>query len=141
MGEENYTQLVKKILKRNKYCTLATSSLNGKPEAAIMLYAEENNGNLYFYTFVDSRKYANLKKNPCVSMVVYNHPDYIQMDGVAKELSKKDSIVAKTKLITKHGDKKGYHADPRCRYFCFTPKWINVRIDENYPAKYIVIKK
>ena len=137
----DHSSLIKKILERNNYCTLATSSLTGKPEAAIMLYAEKNNTELYFYTFVDSRKYPNLKRNPQAAVVIYNHPDYIQLDGEIKELSVEDSKIARKTLITKQGNKENYHIDPRCRYFCFTPKRINVRINEKYPAKYAIIKK
>ncbi|MCX6741699.1 MAG: pyridoxamine 5'-phosphate oxidase family protein [Candidatus Pacearchaeota archaeon] len=74
-------EFYKKVLKRNKYCTISTCSLKGKPESAVMNYAETKEGKIYFYCFDDFRKYPNLIENPRISIVVYNHPDYIQIDG------------------------------------------------------------
>jgi len=132
-------KFVNAVLKRNKNCILSTSSLDGKPESAAMNYCEIKNGKLYFYCYYDTRKYPNLKNNPRVSVVVYNEPDYIQMDGTIKELSEIKAKQARKKLIKKHG-RVEYHSDKRCRYFLFKPNWISVRTDPTYPATYQIIE-
>jgi general stress protein 26 len=138
--KKGYFKFYQELLKRNFICTLATASLKGKPEAATMLYAEKDDGNLYLYCFNDARKYPNIVENPRASIVIFNSPDYLQMDGTFTELSKKEAIIARTKLIEKHGNKEDYHADSRCRYFCFKPKWISIRVEHDYPAKYATLK-
>jgi len=138
---KDHFQLYEEILRRNNICTLATSSPGGKPEASTMLYAETEGGNLYMYCFKDTRKFPNLVENPRASIVIFNHPDYIQMDGTIKMLSKEESISARKGLIAKHGNEGDYHADPRSSYFSFIPNWIRIRIDPDFPAKYVVIKK
>ncbi len=140
MKNINAVALYKKVLERNKYCIISTASLEGKTESAVMNYAETKGGGLYLYCFNNMRKYPHLKENPKVSVVIYNHPDYVQMDGAIKFLRGKEAKKARAELIKKHDDNVYYHTDSRCVYFSFNPEWIRIRTDEKFPAKYEVIK-
>ena len=73
---------------------LATS-YKDKPAVAVMLYAVDNNFNIYFATHKDSQKSQNLLKNPNASLSIWEHHSaLIQASGVvsvvkdAKEQSK-----------------------------------------------------
>ena len=132
--------LFEKILFENEHCVLASASLSGKPEAATIQYIADSKYNLYFETFPSYRKYPNLKSNPRVSIVVDRLPDHtIQMDGNVKELSGSEAEETKKKLINKYGEGTGYYSDPKIKFFKFTPKWIRILTDANYPPKYSII--
>jgi len=134
-------ELFKKILSETKLCVLATATLSGKPEAAVIEYATDSDYNLYFETFARYRKYSNLKSNPQTSVVITNLPNAIQMDGTVVELTGSESEGAKKMLIAKHGYGKGFYTDPEVLFFKFTPTWIRILVDADYPPKYSMIKK
>ena len=134
--EKSAERLISNILSRNRFCTLATSSLDGKPEAAMMMFASDTNGSLVFYAFSNARKYKNIIDNPQASVVIYNFPDYLQMDGIISELSGDEAHLAKRLLIDKDDGHEYYHDDDRCIYFRFVPRWLKVRVDSNFPSKY-----
>ena len=131
--EERYHKLVEAC----SHFTLATASAAGDPEAAIMAFAAGLDFRLYFYTLDDSRKYANLSRNPRAAVTLYSPPEYAQLDGEVRELAG-EAAEAAQRAILEHvpGDRRGYHEDPRCRYFLFRPTRICLRIDEGYPSKY-----
>lgn len=132
--------LFKKILTKNTLCTLATASVDGKPEAATIEYVKDKDYNLYFETLVPNRKYPNMKSNPRASVVITEAPHTVQMDGTVEELSGKEAEEAKQRLIERHGEGSGFYSAPKIRFFRFTPKWIRVLVKYGYPPKYEVIK-
>ena len=133
-------KLVKKLISRNTLCTLATASLQGKPEAATIEYGEDEGMNLFFETFLSYRKYLNLKSNPKASIVITEVPHTIQMDGNVEELSGDEAEVAKQLLVKKHGEGSGFYSDPEIKFFKFTPNWIRVLVNDKWPPKYVIIK-
>lgn len=120
-------------------CVLATSSLDGKPQVAYMYFVSDDKNNLYFKTFNDNRKYKNIKSNKQTSVVIYEKPDYVQIDGLIEEISGSEAETAKKKLILKYGEDQEYQ-DKRLRFLMFKPTWIRVRIDNKYPYKFEVLK-
>jgi nitroimidazol reductase NimA-like FMN-containing flavoprotein (pyridoxamine 5'-phosphate oxidase superfamily) len=63
-------QLMKRLLKENDMCVLATCSAN-VPHCSLMSYVTNDAGDvIYMVTRSDSRKYANLSGNPHVSLLV-----------------------------------------------------------------------
>ena len=133
-------KMVKKLLKENKFCVLATASLDGKPEAAIIEYVADKESNLYFETFPSYRKYANLKKNPQASVVITQVPYTLQMDGSVTELSEIAALKAKALLIKKHGLGSGFYLNSTIKFFKFTPTWIRVLVEAKFPPKYVVLR-
>ena len=120
-------------------CVLATSTLAGKPQTAYMYFVSDDKNNLYFKTFNDNRKYKNIKSNPKASVVIYEKPDYVQMDGLIEEVLGSEAEIAKRKLISKYGEDQEYQ-DKRLRFLMFKPTWIRVRINNKYPYKFEVLK-
>lgn len=131
--------LFKKIMAKNKLCVLATSSLNGKPEAATIEFAEDAKSNIYFETFQTYRKYKNLQANGNASIVITDVPHTIQMDGIVTELKGTQASTAVKLLIRKHGFSKRY-TDPEVKLFMFTPKWIRLLASHRWPPQYVTIK-
>lgn len=139
MEKQSAKELARQIIQNNKTFVLATASLDGKPQAATVLYAEDNKGNFYVYTLNDSRKYKNLIENPLVSVVVHGD-GYLQIDGEARELSGKQEEKAREVFVNKNGEGSGYLSDSRCRFFIIKPSWYRVRIEGGYPAKHVEFK-
>jgi len=141
MKDKDVFEFYKRVLKKNKNCIISTASLKGKTESAVMNYAETKDGKLYIYCLNDMRKYPNLIENPRISIIIYNDPDYIQMDGSIKFLGGDEAKKAKEELIKKRDNKVNYHTDSRCVYFLFTPTWTKIKVDAKFPAKYVIIKE
>ena len=133
--------IFKKLLKESKLCVLATASKDGKPEAAVIEYAADENDGIYFETFPDYRKYPNLINNPRASIVITKEPNTIQMDGVVEEQKDKCTQDAKRHLIAKHGKGSGFYNDPNIRFFKFTQTWIRILISDKWPPKYCMVKE
>ena len=131
-------ELARKLLADNHLCVLATASTGGKPEAALIEYAEDGLA-LYFETFPEYRKYANLKENPRVSIVLAQLPYTLQMDGVAEELNGDGAAEAKARLKAKTGG-HGFYADPKVRFFKFAPNWARLLSTTDKPT-FIVLKE
>lgn len=131
--------LFESILYKNSICTLATASLQGKPEAATIGYVADEMYNLYFESFPKYRKYQNIKSNPKVSIVITTQEMDIQMDGAVSELSGDDAESAKQKIIEKRGKGSGYLFAPDVLIFKFTPSWIRVLVDRHYPPTYEMV--
>ena len=131
--EERFHQ----VIANASLCTLATASPDGVPEAAEMSCAEAPGWGLYLYTLNDSRKYHNLSLNPRAAMVIFQPPEYVQLDGAMEELAGGAALDAREAMMARaEGDLAGYHHDPRCRYFLFRPQRVCLRIDQSYPSKY-----
>ena len=130
------TDLALKLLAENKLCVLATSSLEGKPEAATIQYADEGL-NVFFKTFRTYRKFMNMNLNPQTSIVITAEKQTLQMDGLVEPVSTEP---ARGFLIAKHGYDKEYFEDGRVRYFRFTPTWARVMIGGKYPPEFEELK-
>lgn len=139
MEQDNLTaeERTRKILKENKYCTLATASLDGKPEAATVKFVEDENYNLYFEILSSSRKCSNIHSNPRASVVITTVPHTVQMDGVVEELPNGDEV--KKMMTIKQERESSFYQSPELKFFKFTPNWIRTLVKREYPPKYEVI--
>ena len=64
-------QLARKILKENKFLSLATTDKNGDVWATPLSYALDEEYNFYFTTAVDSTHVEHIKKNPYIALQSY----------------------------------------------------------------------
>jgi|GEM_PF-4074125 len=117
-----------KILKRNKFCVLATCK-NNKPEAATMFYFFRDNY-LFFATSKLSRKYKNLKVNKQVAIVIgfSGKGPSLQIDGIADFVStklEKEFILSEIKKI--NPKYVNYYKGPETIFFKVKPLeyWYN----------------
>jgi len=63
---------------------ISTSTLDGKPESAVVYFTYDESMNIYFTTRKDSRKYGNITQNPAVAFVIYSPQLFktLQLEGV-----------------------------------------------------------
>ena len=96
-----------------------------RPESALVAFTQNSHLELYFMTFVDSRKYANLQQNPFVSFVIGFDYTTIQYEGIASELKEKVIPEALQAFACKETPcTPEFLNSPRARFFKVTPKWI-----------------
>ncbi|RMF63488.1 MAG: pyridoxamine 5'-phosphate oxidase, partial [Calditrichaeota bacterium] len=73
--------------------TLATSTLDGKPSARVVLVKHFDEHGFVFYTNMESRKARDLKTNPAAALCFYWEPIHYQVrvEGRAERLSDAES--------------------------------------------------
>lgn len=98
MNEQN-RHAAAQLLTQNHIAVLATlSSEDSKPQASVVYYTADVTGHIYFVTAKNSRKLANIVKNPQVAFVVLHETKAIelQIEGTATEVvdeKRKNDIV------------------------------------------------
>lgn len=120
--------IIKQYLYAHRYMTLATSSPDGKPEAATVGYVVYGD-KLLFNTYSHYRKYPNLTDNPRVSCVVTSDDlnATLQLDGTVELLEGKDLKAAKEFMVKDWPEEVKYFTDDRTRFFIITPTWVRLR--------------
>ena len=87
-----------KILTFLQTCPMAsisTISADGIPQSAIIAFARTSNFEIIFETFYDTRKYANLAKNPHIALATGFSPTVhvtFQYEGMAIEMKTPEDI-------------------------------------------------
>ncbi len=115
-----FEEKAKRILSECTYMVVGTSTNDGKPWIAPMLYVYDKDYSLYFLSAVDAVHSENILKNPNVSIAIFDShqkigiSDGIQIEGRA-ELVEKDEI---KKAITLYCNKMFPDSDiaPTKRY-------------------------
>lgn len=121
-----------KLRKINDYfhkCPLAVISTIDESQnnstSALIAFAQNDDLELYFMTFVDSRKYVNLQNNQSVSLVIGFDYTTVQYEGIAcalRETAIKEALYAFSLKETPCSS--DFLNDPRARFFKIVPKWI-----------------
>ena len=76
------------FLKQNKSATVSTVSFENTPEASTMYYGVDEHLTLYIAVGDKTRKYANLKRNPAIALVMTDEymQQTVQAEGKAEEM-------------------------------------------------------
>lgn len=130
------------MINDNRYCVLATASIDAKPEAALIEYVPGDGDNLFFECGESFRKYTNLINNPHTSIVISDGLYSIQMDGKVKEVAREKSKEAINLMIEKYGRGSNFYNDKDISFFQFHPSWIRLVYRDNaWPPEFFVIKE
>ncbi|MDO8585292.1 MAG: pyridoxamine 5'-phosphate oxidase family protein [bacterium] len=118
---------VLKFLRAHPECVLATVSPEGKPEAATVLFAVDDDFVFYFGTFEKYRKYQNLAKNKQAAIVVgatVKEPKSAQIEGVMEPIEH-EADITKTKIFfaEQNPAMKPFFASP-LKFFKLHPAWL-----------------
>lgn len=104
---------------------LSTLHADGTPQAAVIGFGQTKELEIVFGTDNSSRKYANLKHDPHVALVIgWDNGETVQYEGVARELSSGELGLVRENYWQKTPDAEAHHRQPGERYFIVTPKWI-----------------
>jgi len=85
------------FIRARRLAVLATTSADGHPQAALVGVAATDAGDLVFDTTRGSRKFANLRRQPRVALVIgfdWEDEQTVQLQGVAAEIAQDDPGVA-----------------------------------------------
>ena len=105
---------VLKFLKNNDLCVVATVDESGKPIAATMAYAVDDDMSFYLETSNKSRKYKNLLANSRAAIVVgvANELPTVQIDGEITVFEGEDAINARNFIVGQHPEWEEYFLGP-----------------------------
>lgn len=117
------------FLKSQPMATISTIDYQtGKPEAALIAFAELPSLELVFETFYDSRKYKNLQHNEAVALVIgwdAEKHQTLQYEGVAREVTVSDIPLYRKVLAQKDTPcSEEFLLHPKVRFFTVRPTWI-----------------
>lgn len=118
------------FLKSQKLAVISTvDPSRPTPESALIAFTEDENLCLYFQTGKHTRKAANLKVNPNVSLVIglsLHDMITVQYEGKAVQLTKSSDLEAcKRRFIAKDSPTtEEYFNHPTAIFFKVTPTWI-----------------
>jgi len=113
---------------RGQNLAVVSSVNDGKPESALVAFAEMENLQIVFGTSDTTRKYKNLKNNQHISFVIGRDDRdariTIQYEGIAAELAGDEAQKYAALLAEKNPATAKFLNDPHQRYFLVTPTWI-----------------
>ena len=114
-------------LKASKYMSLATASLDGKPEVATVEYIVDGD-NIIINTDTRYRKYQNVIANQQVACVVTtDHDQTLQFDGTIHQLTDVAAEAARLLLLAADPSFIDYFTVKYTRFFKITPTWLRLR--------------
>lgn len=135
---------LKKINDFLQKCPLAVIStidtFNCSGESALIAFTQNDELELYFMTFIDSRKYLNLQNNCKVSLVIGFGYTTIQYEGMAHQLKEeavKEALHAFS--IKETPCTPDFLNNPRATFFKIMPKWIRYSDYSICPAEILEI--
>ncbi len=125
---EEQKKVVLDFLSKELLGVVSTVHQDGNPEAAAVAFAENDNLELVFATFSNTRKYGNLKRNPYVAFVIGVSEEEgitVQYEGEARELYGMELAKAKEIHVRKDPERRAKYAEmDENKYFLVTPTWI-----------------
>lgn len=98
MEYDLFTEYKNKILSFLQSCPMAsisTISADGTPQSAVVAFAQTTDFEIVFETFFDTRKYANLIRNPHVAIATGFSPTLhitFQYEGIVKEMKTSEDV-------------------------------------------------
>ena len=104
---DKYIKKAKEIIESNIYCTIATTTLDGKPWISPVFFTYDNKYNLYWVSNKDSKHSTLIRNNPQVAIVIFDSKapegqgDGVYFESVASELTDKSEISHVMKLLNK----------------------------------------
>lgn len=115
-----------------------------QPESALIAFAETENLEIIFETFVDTRKWHNLQRNPNVALVVGwdpNHHITLQYEGIASPIASNKVDHYRNIFLTKDTPcTEAFLHDPRVRLFKIRPTWLRYSDYTNDQPKIIELQ-
>jgi general stress protein 26 len=117
-------QEVYEFMNKERLAVLSTVTDSGQPQAALMGMAVTPQLEIIFDTVKSSRKYPNLKKNPCVAWVVGCTTEVsVQYEGLAEELAGEELAKYKKIYFAAFPDGPVRESWPGITYFVVRPTW------------------
>lgn len=146
----NIYEMTKKIIKENKFLSLATTNNSGELWIAPLSYSIDKDFNFYFTTDVESKHIQHIRENPYVCFSIFDSTknvseiDGLQIKGIVGEVEKEklNKIVKDyyLQVFPNEEERKAWEAEPEYflkdewpvyRFFQIMPLEIYKRDTEN----------
>lgn len=114
------------FIKQHSLAVISTTTIENKPEAALVGFAISEKLEIIFDTVKTSRKYKNLLQNPNVAVVIgWDNETTVQYEGTATKLSGDDADDYKEIYFSVYPDGRERAVTwPDIVHFKITPKWL-----------------
>ncbi len=123
------------FLRQHHLAVLATADETGKPEAAVLGFAETDAFELIFNTSNTTLKFQNLQKNPRVAVVIgWDKGQTVQYEGTVREVSGDEAARYREILYAKNPASRQHEQKPDERHFVIAPMWLRYSDINQDPA-------
>lgn len=127
--KEDDLQTIQAFLKANKLMTISTIEADsGRPQSALVSFAELPSLEILFQTVEYSRKYRNLNGNQAVALVIgWDLENYrtLQYEGVAEQIPADEAEQYHRYFLDKESPASEIILkNPRARFFRVKPTWL-----------------
>lgn len=113
------------IVRQKRFLVVSTVHPSNAPEAALVGFALTQQNDIVFDTLSDSRKAANLARNPAAALVIgWDDNISIQIEGDARQPVSDDLSSAKAAYFKEWPDGREREHWPNIAYFAVRPRWI-----------------
>lgn len=121
------------FLRSNELGVLATISSDGKPHARTVYYSADDDFSIHFLTYSNTRKAADLRKNPNAAFVITDPdaPSTMQIEGMVTDETETATLGPAMDRLLDVLRAKGDHFAPltrmdpaAIRYYKLTPAWV-----------------
>ena len=112
-----------RFLQRQRYAVVASLGADGSPQSAVVGIATGETGEIIFDTLGTSRKAKNLRRDPRVSLVVWQGERTVQVDGLADEPTGAERDWVRELYFAAFPDGRDRLTWPHLTHFRILPVW------------------
>ena len=124
-------------LRAHRYVVLSSLGPGGAPQAAVVGYGVSDALELVFDTLSSTRKYANLRADPRVALVVYSGESTAQLEGVADFPEGAELERLRNDYFFAFPDGRERLAWPGITHVRVRPRWVRVSDFETDPPRIV----
>jgi PPOX class probable F420-dependent enzyme len=112
-----------RFVQRQRLGVVSSLAPDGAPQSAVVGIAVSEAGEIVFDTLGTSRKAANLRRDPRVSLVVWENERTVQLDGLADEPTGAELDRLREVYFAVYPDGRERLAWPGLTHFRIVPTW------------------
>jgi len=125
LADEATTKRLYDYIRLRPQGVIATVTPDGRPQAALLDIAVSPDLKIVFETTDQTRKFANLRADPRVALVIGGMgEETLQYDGVVERLSERETEQARAHYISVFPQKFTHQNWPGNYYFQVRPLWV-----------------
>jgi pyridoxine/pyridoxamine 5'-phosphate oxidase len=112
------------FVQRRGLAVLASTNERAQPQAALVGVTATDHGEIVFDTLISSRKYANLRRNSKVALVIgWDDEQTVQLEGHAEEIQNPVQDPAVAAYYDQYPDGRERATWPEIAYIRVIPVW------------------
>jgi PPOX class probable F420-dependent enzyme len=131
------SQLIR-FIQRQRLGVVSSLAPDGAPQSAVVGIATSEGGEIVFDTLGASRKAGNLRRDPRVSLAVWENERTVQLDGLADEPTGAELDRLREVYFAAYPDGRERLAWPGLTHFRIVPSWCRFSDFAASPAPLIV---